>query len=113
MSSSNLSVTTAWYQADRSSDQLLGAPPRLKHKLTLGELFYHCTPAQYQLWVWTDDGAKRPRWVPVKCGYKRDDGRYLIITNKDKFPSWVLRDHYVRARNACESLRCPLRVDVP
>ncbi|KAI0712368.1 hypothetical protein C8Q76DRAFT_797227 [Earliella scabrosa] len=92
-------VTTPWYQADQSSDQPLDAPLRLKHELTIGELYYHRTPAQYQLWLWTDDTVKGPHWAPVKCGYKRSDGRYLIITNKDKYPSWVLRDQYVRARH--------------
>ena len=91
------SVTTPWYQADYPSDQLLDAPLRLKHKLTIGELYYHCTPTQYRLWLWTDDAVKGLHWAPVKCGYQRGDGRYLIITNKDKFPSWVLHNQYVRA----------------
>ncbi|KAI0695269.1 hypothetical protein C8T65DRAFT_744059 [Cerioporus squamosus] len=92
-------VVTRWYQSDEIADEMLWAAPDLTHdrELTLGDLYYHRLPLQSQFWLWSlEDGEKQ--WVEVKCGYMREDGRYLITTKVDHLPSWVQRDAFRRAQ---------------
>lgn len=102
-------MITYWYQADVVRNNLLDYPPDLTKVpgtecLVLGDLYYHCTPTQYQLWIWAREKNQKAAWKPVKCGHKRDDDRYLIITKTDKFPSWVQYESYQRALNDCRLL---------
>lgn len=72
-------------------NDLLDAPPNFSEspKLLVGHLFYHRTPTQYQLWLWTVDPNGVKLWKPVYHGFVRSDGRILTVTGALKVPSWV------------------------
>lgn len=92
-------VTTYWYQRDELSFDLLWSPPDLTHYsgLALGDLYYHCLPMRCQFWLWTLEDGEHV-WKSILCGYMRhEDGRYLITTKVDRFPSWVQREAYRKA----------------
>ncbi|KAI0644327.1 hypothetical protein C8Q79DRAFT_1012119 [Trametes meyenii] len=84
-------VTTYWFEAAEIGDELIDAPPDLTDDsdLHLGDLFYHHTHSEYQLWLWTIGKDGKAAWEPVFYGYTREDGRHLIVTETMKFPSWV------------------------
>ncbi|KAI0364224.1 hypothetical protein BV20DRAFT_1057371 [Pilatotrama ljubarskyi] len=96
-------VKTSWFEAEEISDELIDSPPDLtgESDLEIGDLFYHRTPSEFQLWLWTtgrdndDDGA--PFWKPVTAGYARADGRRLTVTPALRKPSWVTSDYYFRS----------------
>lgn len=88
-------TVVAWYQDDLIHNGLIDSPVDLAHDaaLSLGDLYYHRTPAQYQLWLWTM-GQDGPWWKPVTWGHVREDGKRLIVTKLSKWPSWVSESYY-------------------
>lgn len=89
---------TVWFEAKVIGHKLLDAPPNFSKspKLLVGHIFYHCTPTQYQLWLWTMDPSGVKSWKPVHHGFIRADGRVLTVTESLKVPSWVKASTYAK-----------------
>lgn len=81
-------VITTWFES--SSDDLIDSPPDLRDHsdLQLGDLFYHYTTNDYQLWIWEVNTDAKLCWVPVKFMSARN-GKYLTLTLQERRPSWV------------------------
>ncbi|KAI0752996.1 hypothetical protein C8Q80DRAFT_1118245 [Daedaleopsis nitida] len=80
-------------------EDLLDAPPVDPDVLpALGDIHRRKAcghePPFYQLWLRVAAMDGRHVWTPVMPGYEREDGRWLILTQKRKDPSWVLESHY-------------------
>ncbi|PIL31022.1 hypothetical protein GSI_05716 [Ganoderma sinense ZZ0214-1] len=80
-------VVTAWFES--SSDKLVDSPPDLRDHpdLRLGDLFYHSTANDYQLWIWEVNDHGVLCWVRVKFMSVRN-GLYLTLTPGERRPSW-------------------------
>ncbi|KAL7284233.1 hypothetical protein ACG7TL_001515 [Trametes sanguinea] len=92
------STSTSWYEAEEVGEDLIGAPPDLtgESDLEQGDLFYHRTPTDYQLWMWTTAEDGRLFWQSVYDGFARHDGRRLTLTKAQKLPSWVSNEWFNR-----------------
>ena len=95
-------IVTAWFES--FSNTLYTRPPdiRAHPELQLGDLFYHYTATQYQLWMWTEDSAGSPRWMGVFWGYERADGLRLTLTPTTRKPSWVNERRFKERQRDCE-----------
>ncbi|PIL37504.1 hypothetical protein GSI_01198 [Ganoderma sinense ZZ0214-1] len=92
-------IITSWFESSSDvSDALIDCPPNLRDHpdLQIGDLFYHSTPTDYQLWIWEVDEDDKLRWVRVKFMSVRN-GLYLTLTPEERRPSWV-SEKYARAR---------------
>ncbi|KAI0709953.1 hypothetical protein C8Q76DRAFT_798724 [Earliella scabrosa] len=85
-------IFTFWFET-RGTVSVSHPPDFVRDELMIGDLFYHrntASPKMSQLWVWIDDSRIGPYWKPVKVGYRREDGRRLLLSEKRKNPSWLL-----------------------
>ncbi|KAJ8463966.1 hypothetical protein ONZ51_g9904 [Trametes cubensis] len=79
---------TAWFGS--KGTQKISQPPIMcnQHEVRVGDVFRHLAPDAVQLWLW-EAAQGEARWRRVHCGFQREDGRYLSVTEKKKEPSWV------------------------
>ncbi|KAI0363521.1 hypothetical protein BV20DRAFT_1057962 [Pilatotrama ljubarskyi] len=93
-------VVTSWFSSEEVT--LFDNPPDPSacQNLTVGDVFCHAAtatdPPAYQLWLWLPDSNGELHWRSVAPGYRREDGRRLILTATRKDPSWVTEDYYRR-----------------
>ncbi|TFK78754.1 hypothetical protein K466DRAFT_606689 [Polyporus arcularius HHB13444] len=90
-------VITAWFQTN--GDRRISYPPHfVEERRFVGDLFYHRRTddqKKSQLWLWVESDVGH-RWMSVKIGYRRADGKYLSYTETKKNPSWIDRVYFVR-----------------
>ncbi|CDO77463.1 hypothetical protein BN946_scf184881.g6 [Trametes cinnabarina] len=91
-------VSTTWYEAEEIGEGLIETPPDLTAEMAPqeGDLFYHWTALDYQLWLWTKAADGNLFWKPVQDGFTRQDGRRLTLTKVMKMPTWVSAEWYGR-----------------
>ncbi len=85
-------VVTYYWRSAALGVQPIQAPPDLTKlpELVYGDIFYHpMADTRFQLWLWTSNAAGRPYWKAIRYGYKRADGRRVVITPFYKVPGWV------------------------
>ncbi|KAI0650197.1 hypothetical protein C8Q79DRAFT_1006485 [Trametes meyenii] len=88
-----------WWFETTSNDAIPRPPARLAQQddLKPGDLFLHrIEKKQHQLWHWVDDEGLGLHWKSIHVGSRRADGRRLTLTPKQKRPSWVGEDWYIR-----------------
>ncbi|KAI0675876.1 hypothetical protein C8Q78DRAFT_1074853 [Trametes maxima] len=88
-----------WWFETASNDTIPCPPARLAQQddLRPGDLFLHrIDKKQHQLWHWVDDEGLGLHWKSIHVGSRRADGRRLTLTPKQKRPSWVGEDWYIR-----------------
>ena len=84
----------AWFHS--SSQTKITSPPDLTSRtdLEIGDVFAHKVGETRQLWIWSTKPNGTRYWKSVSVGYKREDGRRLILTNVRLHPSWVSETWY-------------------
>ncbi|KAH9895962.1 hypothetical protein C8Q73DRAFT_665004 [Cubamyces lactineus] len=86
-------VLATWFETENIGEALIDRPPDLTGEpglvVEIGDLYYHRTSTQYQFWLWSIGPQGEPFWMPVHYGYIREDGRRLIVTTANRWPSWV------------------------
>ncbi|KAI0364517.1 hypothetical protein BV20DRAFT_1039371 [Pilatotrama ljubarskyi] len=93
-------MVTSWFSSEEAA--LFDNPPDPSacQNLTVGDVFCHAAtatdPPAYQLWLWIPDSNGELHWRAVAPGYRREDGRRLILTATRKDPSWVTEEYYRR-----------------
>ncbi|OSC96419.1 hypothetical protein PYCCODRAFT_1472635 [Trametes coccinea BRFM310] len=96
----NHGVVTAWFSSEQAGPLNALPPPESCQNLTVGDIFRHVDigtyPWTHTMWIWLAGPDGKPRWMSVSPGYKREDGRRLLLTATKKEPSWVGEDHYRR-----------------
>lgn len=102
-------VKTYYWQPDALGLQRIACPPDLKSQpqLALGDVFYYPMLTRYQLWLWTSDDSGRLYWLAVRYGYRREDGRRLIITPELRKPSWVTESRWAQLGHGEYFIRRP------
>ncbi|KAH9893359.1 hypothetical protein C8Q73DRAFT_529963 [Cubamyces lactineus] len=86
---------TTWFETESSSR--ITHPPHFANSTSVqhGDVYCHRTPDHCQLWLWVSGGGDRPTgWIPVAAGYRRQDGRRLVVTDSYRIPSWVSEATY-------------------
>ena len=96
-----------WWWETRSIEAI-SHPPDISHRRELkeGDLFLHrhgdLTAHRYgekiHMWLWAAEDGGPLRWVRVRVGYMRDDGRRLSLTEVKKWPSWLEPEWYLTRR---------------
>ena len=100
-------VKTPYWAPEEIGVAPIAAPPNPTGQdgLAIGDVFYYRMQSnRYQLWLWMVGLHGEPRWMPVRYGYRRDDGRWLIVTPSTNVPSWVSTNHYSRLKHGQPSL---------
>lgn len=111
-------IETPYWAAKTPSTHAIPAPPDLTGRLNLnpGDIFIHrMQPRGFQLWLWTPDDEDVLRWMPVRYGYRRADGRALHVTPTALVPGWVRGrlnygectsiEHDVTGTNTCAEMK--------
>ena len=101
---------TFWFESE--SEARIQHPPdfSLCKNIDLGDIFLHRTTPRCQLWIWAVGGDGIPYWKPVMAGYRRKDGRRLVVTDTLKIPSWVSTSTFdAKFKHRSEFSDLPLR----
>lgn len=63
-------------------------------RLRVGDLYCHFSPSREQVWIRALDAHGQPLWQEIYLGYKREDGRRLVLTDSWRLPSWISENTY-------------------
>ena len=87
-------VITPYWEPENVGARLIDYPPDLScdANLAIGDIFIFHTATHYRLWIYRAGGY----WQRIEAGYRREDGRYLLVTPVKKEPSWVSREYFER-----------------
>ncbi|PIL37505.1 hypothetical protein GSI_01199 [Ganoderma sinense ZZ0214-1] len=87
-------VVTPYWEPENVGAHLIEYPPDLSGdaNLAIGDIFIFHTATHYRLWIYRGGGY----WQRIESGYRREDGRYLIVTPVKKEPSWVSCKYFER-----------------
>ncbi|KAI0324612.1 hypothetical protein GY45DRAFT_1375423 [Cubamyces sp. BRFM 1775] len=82
-----------------SGDHLLSAPPEWASRgASVGIVLFHVvetsSPRKHQFWLRDSDVFGTAYWKPIELGYRRTDGKRLILTFVNREPSWVSERWY-------------------